>query len=165
MRWSPDGKATLLPGLPGHAWTDAFSINDEGVVSGWSRKLPNDDGEENPVLWTPSGKVVPLKTAPGRADGIAEATNRSGLDRRLPRQPRHRRHPGVPKPTRAGQRRGLAVTNGRARACWAPCARPLIIAELVDVNDRGQAAGMSGTLTEHRLHRASPDLADRLDGT
>ena len=79
VRWTQDGRASFLPGLPGHAWTDAFSINDDGVVSGWSRKLPSEDGAENPVLWTRSGKVVPLKTAPGRADGIAEATNRSGL--------------------------------------------------------------------------------------
>ena len=79
VRWAPDGKATVLPALPGHTWTYAFGLNDDGVVSGWSRKLPNDDGEENPVLWDASGKVVPLKTAPGRADGIAEATNRSGL--------------------------------------------------------------------------------------
>ena len=79
VRWTSGGKATFLPALPGHAWTDAFGINDDGVVSGWSRKLPNEDGEENPVIWTRPGKVVPLKTAPGRADGIAEATNRSGL--------------------------------------------------------------------------------------
>ena len=51
----------------------------DGVVSGWSRKLPSDDGENNPVIWTKSGKVIALKTAPGRADGAAEATNRSGL--------------------------------------------------------------------------------------
>jgi hypothetical protein len=31
------------------------------------------------VIWDASGKVFPLKTARGRADGIAEATNRSGL--------------------------------------------------------------------------------------
>ena len=48
-------------------------------MSGWSRKLPNDDGENNPVIWTKSGKVIPLETEPGRADGAAEATNRSGL--------------------------------------------------------------------------------------
>ena len=79
VRWSPDGEATLLPALPGHTWTNAWSINGDGVVSGWSRELPNDDGENNPVIWDASGKVVPLKTAPGRADGAAEATNRSGL--------------------------------------------------------------------------------------
>ena len=73
------GQGDLLPPLPGHSWTNAWSINQRGVVSGWSRKLPNDDGENNPVIWTRSGKVVALKTAPGRADGAAEATNRSGL--------------------------------------------------------------------------------------
>ena len=28
VRWSPDGKATRLPALPGHTWTNAFSINE-----------------------------------------------------------------------------------------------------------------------------------------
>ena len=79
VRWSPDGKATLLPALPGHTWTNVWSINGDGVVSGWSRKMPNDDGENNPVIWDAAGKVVALQTAPGRADGAAEATNRSGL--------------------------------------------------------------------------------------
>ena len=65
VRWSADGSATRLPALPGHTWTNAFGINSAGVVSGWSRKLPNEDGEENPVLWDASGRVVPLKTAPG----------------------------------------------------------------------------------------------------
>ena len=45
------GKASSLPALPGHTWTNAWSINSDGVVSGWSRKLPNDDGENNPVIW------------------------------------------------------------------------------------------------------------------
>ena len=58
VRWAPDGKATYLPALPGHTWTDAFGINEAGIVSGWSRKLPNEDGEENPVLWTRDGKIV-----------------------------------------------------------------------------------------------------------
>src|SRR5207344_2256032 len=79
VRWTRDGKATLLPALSGHTWTWAFSINNDGVVSGWSRLLPSEDGEENPVLWTRSGAVVPLKTVPGRADGIDEATNSAGL--------------------------------------------------------------------------------------
>ena len=79
MRWTRKGKATFLRPLPGHTWTNAWSIGKDGVVSGWSRKLPNDDGENNPVIWTRSGKVIALKTAPGRADGAAEATNRSGL--------------------------------------------------------------------------------------
>ena len=79
VRWTPAGKASFLPALPGHTWTNVWSINDDGIVSGWSRKQPNDDGENNPVIWDASGKVIPLKTSPGRADGAAEATNRSGL--------------------------------------------------------------------------------------
>ena len=59
MRWSPDGKATLLPALPGHTWTNVWSINDDGVVSGWSRKLPNDDGENNPVIWDAPARSSP----------------------------------------------------------------------------------------------------------
>jgi probable HAF family extracellular repeat protein len=55
VRWSPDGEATLLPALPGHTWTNVFSINGDGVVSGWSRKLPNEDGAENPVIWDAAG--------------------------------------------------------------------------------------------------------------
>ena len=31
------------------------------------------------MLWTRSGKVIPLKTARGQADGIAEATNGAGM--------------------------------------------------------------------------------------
>ena len=79
VRWTRRGKASFLPPLPGHTWTNAWSIGNDGVVSGWSRKLPNDDGENNPVIWTKSGKVIALKTPPGRADGAAEATNSSGL--------------------------------------------------------------------------------------
>ena len=79
VRWTRNGKAAFLHGLPGHAWTNVWSINRNGIVSGWSRTLPSEDGENNPVLWDASGKVVALKTAPGRADGAAEATNRSGL--------------------------------------------------------------------------------------
>ena len=52
VRWTRKGKAALLPALPGHTWTNAWSIGEDGVVSGWSRKLPSDDGENNPVIWT-----------------------------------------------------------------------------------------------------------------
>jgi probable HAF family extracellular repeat protein len=137
VRWTPDGTATFLPALPGHTWTDAFGINDDGIVSGWSRKLPNDDGAENPVLWTPSGKVLPLKTAPGRADGIAEATNRAGLTvgylgNQTEREPESNQ---------------FAVWRTRtAKPQLLGPVRPNLIAELVDVNDRGQAAGMTGTM-------------------
>lgn len=156
VRWSSDGKATLLPALPGHTWTYAFGINNDGVVSGWSRKLPNEDGEENPVIWDASGKVVPLKTAPGRADGIAEATNRSGLSigylGNLGTD-------GIPGVANTDPERDNAVV-------WqSPTARPRLlgrpapvhaIAELVDVNDRGQAAGKFGNLTKNGFPVSEP---------
>jgi probable HAF family extracellular repeat protein len=137
VRWTPDGTATFLRALPGHTWTDAFSINDDGIVSGWSRELPNRDGEENPVLWTRSGEVVPLKTVPGRADGIAEATNRAGLTvgylgNQTDSEPESNQ---------------FAVWRTRTAEpqLFGPI-RPSRIAELVDVNDRGHAAGMTGTM-------------------
>ena len=136
VRWAPNGKATYLPALPGHAWTDAFGINDDGIVSGWSRKLPNDDGAENPVLWTRSGKVIPLKTARGQADGIAEATNDAGMTvGYLGNQ--SKTEPEMDQ---------FAVWRTRAAApqLMGPL-RPNLIAEFVDVNDRGQAIGMTGT--------------------
>ena len=137
VRWTPDGKAIYLPALPGHAWTDAFGINDDGIVSGWSRKLPNDDGAENPVLWTRSGQVVPLKTAPGRADGIAEATNSSGLTVG---------YLGNQSETEPESDQ-FAVWKTRASApeLMGP-SRANLIAEFADVNDRGQAVGMTGTM-------------------
>jgi hypothetical protein len=147
VRWSPDGKATLLPALPGHTWTDAFSINSDGIVSGWSRKLPNEDGAENPVLWDAAGKVVPLKTAPGRADGIAEATNRSGL---TVGYLGNLGTDGVPGVANTDPERDNAVVWQSRTATPRLLGRPAAvhaIAELVDVNDSGQAAGMTGTLT------------------
>jgi probable HAF family extracellular repeat protein len=138
VRWTRDGTATFLPGLPGHAWTNAWSINGDGVVSGWSRKLPNEDGENNPVIWAKSGKAIPLKTAPGRADGAAEATNRSGLTVGYLGNLGTNKDPESDQaavwPTRTAEPRLLGQI------------RPYVIAELVDVNDHGQAAGMTGTI-------------------
>lgn len=139
VRWTPDGKATFLPALPGHAWTDAFGINDRGVVSGWSRKLPNDDGAENPVLWTRSGEVVPLKTVPGQADGIAEATNRAGLTVG---------YLGTQSETEPETNQFAVWRTRTAEPRVFGSRRPNQIAELVDVNDRGQAAGMTGTINQ-----------------
>jgi probable HAF family extracellular repeat protein len=140
VRWSRGGKASFLPGLPGHAWTLAWSINRNGIVSGWSRKQPNEDGENNPVTWTKSGEAVPMPTRPGRADGAAEATNGSAVT--------------------VGYLGNLgtdADPESDQAAIWqTPTAEPLLIgptdpyayAELVDVNDRGQVAGMSGRFTK-----------------
>jgi uncharacterized membrane protein len=158
VRWSPDGKATRLPALPGHTWTDAFGINDDGVVSGWSRKLPNDDGEENPVTWDASGAVIPLKTAPGRADGIAEATNQSGLTVGYLGNLGTDGVPGVPN---TDPERDNAVVWQSLTATPLLLGRPApvhAIAELVDVNDRGQAAGMSGSLTKDGFAYSEPRI-------
>ena len=139
VRWTRDGKATFLPALPGHAWTNVWSINRKGVVSGWSRKLASDDGENNPVLWDASGKVVALKTALGRADGAAEATNRSGLTVGYLGT---FRTDGGPESDQA------AVWRSRtAEPLLMGPTSPSAYAELTDVNDRGQAVGMSGTIS------------------
>ena len=158
VRWSPDGKATRLPALPGHTWTDAFGINDDGVVSGWSRRLPNDDGEENPVIWDASGNVIALKTAPDRADGIAEATNRSGL---TVGYLGNLGTDGIPGVANTDPERDNAVVWQSRTAGPLLLGRPApvhSIAELVDVNDRGQAAGMSGNLTSTGFGLAEPRI-------
>jgi probable HAF family extracellular repeat protein len=158
IRWMPDGSATFLPALPGHAWTDAFSINDDGIVSGWSRKLPNRDGEENPVLWTRSRKVIALKTIPGRADGIAEATNRSGL---TVGYLGNVGTDGIPGVANTDPERDNAVVWQSRTAKPRLLGRPApvhVIEGLVDVNDRGQAAGMSGTVTNKGVNLAEPRI-------
>jgi probable HAF family extracellular repeat protein len=136
VRWRADGKATFLPNLPGHKWGWAFGINDAGIVSGWSRKLPNEDGEENPVLWTKDGKVVPLKTVKGQSDGIAEQMNSSGLI------------VGYLGTQDEGPEKDQAVV-WRSRTAEPQRLGPLrdwFIAEFVDVNNRGQATGMMGPI-------------------
>jgi probable HAF family extracellular repeat protein len=151
VRWTRKGKASFLPALPGHTWTNAWSIGRDGVVSGWSRQLPNDDGENNPVIWTKAGEVIPLKTVPGRADGAAEATNRSGLT--------------------VGYLGNLGTDtdpeNDNAVAWQSRTAEPQMLGgarpgdtygELVDVNEHGRAAGMSGTFTENLFPLAKPAI-------
>jgi hypothetical protein len=137
VRWTPDGRATYLPGLPGHRWTNVFGINNAGIVSGWSRRLPNDDDEENPVLWTRDGRVVAMKTVSGQSDGIAEATNSSGLTvGYLGNQTE-----GV------AERDQLAVWRSRTAAPQLLGAlRDNLIAEFADVNDRGEAVGTTGKM-------------------
>jgi probable HAF family extracellular repeat protein len=148
VRWSPDGKAAVLPALPGHTWTYAFGLNSDGVVSGWSRRLPNEDGEQNPVLWDASGKVIAMKTAPGRADGMAEGTNRSGL---TVGYLGNLGTDGIPGVANTDPERDNAVVWQSSTAEPRMLGRPAPvhhIAELVDVNYRGQAVGMAGTLTK-----------------
>jgi uncharacterized membrane protein len=148
VRWTPDGKATFLPGLPGHAWTDASSINGDGVVSGWSRQVSALHGEEKPVLWDASGKVIRLKTAPGRSNGIAEATNRSGLTVGL-----------LGKGDLGADETGAVVWQSRSakpRLLGRPAPHRLV--ELADINDRGQAVGSSGAVTKDRFVLAQPRI-------
>jgi uncharacterized membrane protein len=141
VRWSAGGDAFALPPLPGHTWTNAWSVNDQGVVSGWSRALPSDDGENNPVLWDAAGNVAALKTVPGRADGTAEATNRSGMT------VGYLGNLG----TDADPERDNAVVWSSASAepqvLGAP-APAFGYSELTDVNDRGRAAGAIGHFTD-----------------
>ena len=150
VRWTPRGKASFLPALPGHTWTNAWSIGNDGTVSGWSRKLPNDDGENNPVIWTKSGKVIALKTPPGRADGAAEQTNRSGLTvgylGNLGTDTDPESDQAAIWQTRTAEPQLIGATG------------PLTYAELIDVNDRGQAAGMSGTFTESGFPVVTPGV-------
>ena len=158
VRWSPDGKATRLLALLGQTWTDAFSINNDGVVSGWSRKLPNDDGEENPVIWDASGKAVALKTAAGRADGIAEATNRSGV---TVGYLGNLGTDGIPGVANTNPERDNAVVWQMRTASPRLLGRPASvheIAELVDVNDSGKAAGMAGNLTKTGFALSEPRI-------
>ena len=130
VRWKRDGKAIFLPALPGHAWTHAWSINGDGIVSGWSRKLPSEDGENNPVIWTKSGKVVRLKTPPGRDDGAVEATTRGGLI------VGYLGTLGAGKEPESDQ--GAVWRTRTADPLLLGPVRPNFITELVDVNDRGK---------------------------
>jgi hypothetical protein len=138
VRWTPGGNGKFLPALPGHAWTDAFSINDDGVVSGWSSKISNKVGEENPVLWNASGKVIPLKTIPGRSDGIAEATNSAGLSVGV------LGNLGTHADPESDQ--GAVWRTRAAAPLFLGPRRPYLVTEFVDVNERGQAAGTMGAL-------------------
>ena len=114
-------------------------------------RAPLTPASQDPVLWDTSGRVVPLKTAPGRADGAAEATNRSGLT------VGYLGNLG----TDADPERGNAVVwqsrTARPRLLGRP-APPYAIAELVDVNDRGQAVGMSGTFTKNGFPVSEPAI-------
>ncbi len=134
------GRRVLSLALPGHTWTNAWSISDDGVVSGWSRKLPNDDAENDPVIWTKSGKIIALKTLPGRADGAAEQTNSPGLT------VGYLGNLGTDTDPESDQ---VAVwrTQGAAPRDGDRSSDRYAYGELVDANDRGQALAMSGTFT------------------
>lgn len=140
VRWDGKGRPTILPALPGHAWTLAWGINRRGVVSGWSRREPNEDGENNPVIWTGSSTIIALATEPGRADGAAEATNRRGLT------VGYLGNLGTATDPESGQAAVWPTSTAAPRLFGPPI--PYAYGELVDVNDRGQAAGMVGSFTK-----------------
>ena len=119
-------------------------------MSGWSRKLPSDDGENNPVIWTKSGKVIALKTVPGRADGAAEATNLSGLT------VGYLGNLGTDSDPETDQAAVWPTRTAEPLLFGPP--DPFAYAELVDVNDRGQAAGMSGTFTKNGFPVVKPAI-------
>ena len=156
VRWSAGGVATVLAPLPGHAWTNVWSINDDGVVAGWSRREPNEDGENNPVLWDADGAVIALQTVPGMADGAAFATNGAGLTVGYLGNLGTDGQPGVPN-TDPERDRAVVWESPTAvpRVLGRP-ARPHDYAALVDVNDRGQAAGMAGRFTSTGFARFRP---------
>jgi hypothetical protein len=147
VRWGRGGKPTLLPPLPGHAWTNAWGIDDRGVVSGWSRRRPSDDGENNPVLWSRSGAVRALATLPGRADGAAEATAGDLTVGYLGSTTGPERDAATAWSTPGGP--PLFLGHLRARDTYA---------ELAAVNARGQAAGMSGSFTRRGFTYAKPAI-------
>ena len=114
------------------------------------------------MIWDESDKAIPMKTAPGRADGAADATNRSGLTVGYLGNLGTDGIPGVPTPTPRGTMPWSGSHAWQSRACWG--AAPVhAFAELVDVNDRGQAAGMSGTFTNTGFPLSSRNLADWLE--
>jgi hypothetical protein len=101
---------------------------------------------------------VPLRTAPGRSDGIAEATNRSGLTVGYLGNLGTDGMPGVPN---TDPERDNAVVWQSRTAEPHMLGRPAPVhgvEELVDVNDRGEAAGMSGTLTNRGFGLAEPRI-------
>ena len=89
-----------------------------------------------------------MKTAPGRADGMAEATNRSGV---TVGYLGNDGTDGIPGVANTDPERDNAVVWQSRTAEPRMLGRPApvhAIAELVDVNDHGQAAGMNGNLTK-----------------
>jgi probable HAF family extracellular repeat protein len=153
VRWTRDGKATFLPALPGHTWTWAYTVNDGGVVSGWSRKRPKEHAVEKPVIWTSSGTVVPLKFPSGRGDGVAGATNRAGLTVGL------LGNPGTDKDPESDQAAVWSTSTSEPQLLGP--ATSYAYAELFDVNDRGQAAGGSGTFTKNGFPVVRPAIWQR----
>ena len=159
VRWTPAGKASFLPALPGHTWTNVWSINDNGIVSGWSRKQPTDDGENNPVIWDASGKVIPLKTSPVRADGAAEATNRSGLSVGYLGNLGTDGVLGVKKHDPSAKRRRLEIARGTTAPVWDRPRRPTPSLDWVDVNDKGpKRRGMSAHPTNTGFSLSAPRI-------
>ena len=102
------------------------------------------------MIWTKSGKVVALKTVPGRADGAAEATNRSGLT------VGYLGNLGSDEDPESNQA-AVWETQEAEPLLMGPTG-PYAYAELVDVNDRGQAAGMFGKFTKSLFPVVEPAI-------
>jgi probable HAF family extracellular repeat protein len=75
VRWDATGRATLLPGLSGHANSGAVGIADDGSVVGTSYQ---DAQHVRAVRWEPDGRVVDLDALPGGANSYAIAANGRG---------------------------------------------------------------------------------------
>jgi probable HAF family extracellular repeat protein len=140
VRWAPDGTARYLPALPGHAWTWANSVDDRGVVSGWSREMPAEHAVERPAVWTRQGKALPLTYPRGRGDGVANASNGTGLVVGLLG---NAGTAGSPESDQAA----VWPTADAAPRLLGP-STPYAYAELLDVNEEGQAIGALGTFTK-----------------
>ena len=156
VRWSAAGQATLLQPLPGHTWTNAWSINATASSPAGRAASPTTTARTTPCCGTPPATSSrSRRPRPRRRRGRGDESVRA--HGRVPRQPGHGRRP------RARQRRGLVVAHGGAAPAGAPRPR-LGYSELVDVNERGQAAGATGRFTPNRVH-AGPagDLAHGLE--
>ena len=156
VRWSAGGVATALPPLPGHAWTNVWSINDDGVVAGWSRREPNEDGENNPVLWDAVGAVIALQTVPGWPTARRSRRTAAGLTVGYLGNLGTDGVPGVPNTDPERDRAVVWESLTAVPRVLGRPARPHDYAALVDVNDRGQAAGMAGRFTNTGFARFRP---------
>ena len=140
VRWTRKGKATFLPrcrDTPGRmrgasARTASYPVGRAGCPTTTARTTRSSGPDP--------ARPFPLNTPPGRADGAAEATNRSGLT------VGYLGNLGTDTDPESDQA-AVWRTRDAAPLLLGP-ADPYAYGELVDVNDRGQAAGMSGTFTE-----------------
>ena len=140
VRWSADGVATALPPPPGTRGRTSGA----STTTGWSQA----GRAESRTRMVRTTRCCGTRRRGGRpADGARHGRRRGVRDERrgphgrLPRQPRHRWRAGrAEHRPGAGSRRGLGVAERRPARAGAS-GPPGDYAALVDVNDRGQAAG------------------------